>query len=44
MVLPARAMEIYMAEETDNISNMKVIGIGVVLFVVFVGVWYFFLR
>jgi hypothetical protein len=30
--------------ETDEISTMAVIGIGVVLFVVIVGVWYFFLR
>jgi hypothetical protein len=37
-------MEICMAEETDNISNMKVIGIGVVIFVVIVGVWVFFIK
>ena len=33
-----------MAEESHEISNMTVIGIGVVLFVVIVGVWFFFLR
>jgi len=33
-----------MAEETTEISSMTVIGIGVVVFVVIVGVWYLFLR
>jgi hypothetical protein len=33
-----------MAEETTEISSMTVIGIGVVLFVVIVGVWYLFLK
>jgi hypothetical protein len=37
-------MEFYMAEETQEISSMTVIGIGVVLFVVIVGIWYLFLR
>jgi hypothetical protein len=37
-------MEFYMAEETQEISSMTVIGIGVVLFVVIVGVWYLFLK
>jgi len=33
-----------MAEETHDISNVTVIVIGVVLFVVIVGVWFLFLR
>lgn len=33
-----------MAEETSEISSMTVIGIGVVLFVIIVGVWYLFLK
>jgi hypothetical protein len=33
-----------MAEETQDISSMTVIGVGVVLFVVIVGVWYFILK
>lgn len=36
----------YMAETTESteISSGMVIGIGVVLFVVIVGIWYLFLR
>jgi hypothetical protein len=33
-----------MAEETTEISTMTVIAIGVVLFLVIVGVWYLFLK
>jgi uncharacterized membrane protein len=33
-----------MAEETTEISTMTVIGIGVVIFLVIVGVWYLFLK
>jgi len=33
-----------MAEESDEISSMTVIGIGVVIFVVFIGAWYLFLK
>jgi hypothetical protein len=33
-----------MAEETTEISTVTVVGIGVVVFVVIVGVWYLFLR
>jgi hypothetical protein len=33
-----------MAEESQEISSMTVIGIGVVIFVVIGGVWYFFLK
>jgi len=35
-----------MAEETESkeISSTTVIGIGVVLFVVIVGIWYLFLK
>ena len=35
-----------MAEETESkeISSATVIGIGVVLFVVIVGIWYLFLK
>ena len=39
-----RGLEVHMAEETTEISSMTVIGIGVVVFVVIVGVWYLFLR
>jgi hypothetical protein len=35
---------VFMAEESSEISSMTVIGIGVVLFVVIVGIWYLFLR
>jgi uncharacterized membrane protein len=31
-----------MAEESSEISSMTVIGIGVVLFIAVVGVWYLF--
>jgi len=34
----------FMAEETQEISSMTVIGIGIVIFLVIVGVWYVFLR
>ena len=33
-----------MAEESSEVSSMTVIGIGVVIFVVIVGVWYLFLK
>ena len=33
-----------MAEESTEISSMTVIGIGIVLFIVIVGVWYLFLK
>ena len=33
-----------MAENSTEISTMTVIGIGVVLFVAIVGIWYLFLR
>jgi hypothetical protein len=33
-----------MAEESSEISSMTVIGIGVVLFVAVVGVWYLFIK
>jgi len=33
-----------MAEESTEISSMTVIGIGVVIFVVIVGIWYLFLK
>ncbi|AGB02637.1 hypothetical protein Metfor_1607 [Methanoregula formicica SMSP] len=33
-----------MAEESSEISSMTVIGIGVVLFIIIVGVWYLFLK
>mgnify|MGYP001323217392 CR=1 FL=1 len=33
-----------MAEETSDISSMTVIGIGIVLFIVIVGIWYLFLK
>jgi len=31
-------------EETREISSMTVIGVGVVIFIVIVGIWYLFLR
>jgi len=37
-------MEFYMAEETSEISSMTVLGIGIVLFIVIVGIWYLFLK
>ena len=33
-----------MANESNEISSMTVIGIGVVLFIVIVGIWYMFLK
>ena len=33
-----------MAEETKDISSMTVIGLGIVLFIVIVGIWYLFLK
>ena len=33
-----------MAEESEGISSMTVIGIGVVLFIAVVGIWYLFLK
>jgi hypothetical protein len=33
-----------MAEESSEISSMTVIGIGIVLFIIIVGVWYLFLK
>jgi hypothetical protein len=33
-----------MAEESKEISSMTVIGIGVVIFIVIVGIWYLFLK
>jgi len=35
-----------MAEESESndISSMTVIGIGVVLFIIVVGIWYLFLK
>jgi hypothetical protein len=33
-----------MAEESTEISSMTVIGIGIVLFIVIVGIWYLFLK
>lgn len=33
-----------MAEETSEISSMTVLGIGIVLFIVIVGIWYLFLK
>jgi len=33
-----------MAEESDEISSMTVIGIGIVLFIAIVGIWYLFLK
>lgn len=42
--LSDRDEEFYMAEESSEISSMTVIGIGVVLFIIIVGVWYLFLK
>jgi hypothetical protein len=33
-----------MAEESSEISNVTVIGIGIVLFLVVVGVWYLVIK
>lgn len=33
-----------MADESEGISSMTVIGIGVVLFIAVVGIWYLFIR
>lgn len=33
-----------MAESSGDVSSMTVIGIGVVLFVAVVGIWYVFLK
>jgi hypothetical protein len=33
-----------MAEESKDISSMTVIGIGIVLFIVIVGIWYLFIK
>lgn len=33
-----------MAEESTEISSMTVIGIGIVLFVAIVGIWYLFIK
>ena len=33
-----------MAEESTEISSMTVVGIGIVLFVVIVGIWYLFIK
>lgn len=33
-----------MAEESSEISSMTVIGIGIVLFIVIVGIWYLFIK
>jgi len=33
-----------MAEESKDISSMTVIGIGIVLFVIIVAIWYLFLK
>ncbi len=33
-----------MANETGEISNMTVIGIGIVIFIVVIGVWYLFVK
>ena len=33
-----------MAEESTEVSSMTVIGIGVVLFIIIVGIWYLFLK
>jgi hypothetical protein len=33
-----------MSEESNEISSMTVIGIGIVIFVVIVGFWYLFLK
>jgi len=33
-----------MAAESTEISSMTVIGIGIVLFIAIVGIWYLFIR
>ena len=33
-----------MAEESDEISSMTVIGIGIVLFIAIVGIWFLFIK
>lgn len=33
-----------MAEESTEISSMAVIGIGIVLFIAIVGIWYLFIK
>jgi len=33
-----------MAEESTELSSMTVIGIGIVLFIVIVAVWYLFMK
>jgi hypothetical protein len=33
-----------MAETSTEISSMTVIGIGIVLFIAIVGIWYLFIR
>ncbi len=33
-----------MADETGEISNIMVTGIGVVLFLIIIGIWYVFLK
>jgi len=33
-----------MAEESGEINNMTVIVIGIVLFVIIIGIWYLFLK
>jgi len=33
-----------MADESEGISSMTVIGIGVVLFIIVVGIWYFVIK
>jgi len=33
-----------MADESEGINSMTVIGIGVVLFIVIVGIWYLILK
>jgi len=33
-----------MAEESTEVSSMTVIGIGVVLFIIIVAIWYLFLK
>jgi hypothetical protein len=33
-----------MADTSGEVSSMTVIGIGIVLFVIIVGIWYLFLK
>jgi hypothetical protein len=33
-----------MAEESSEISNVTVIGIGIVLFIIVIGVWYMLIK